>query len=267
MHDPFLGQTIKNHLDFVQTMSQLLYCRSNPTSQLVPKMRDWSMSGNEKFRVVAVDDNNDILDLIRMSLGDTYEVITTNDPLQAAELLDLVEPEIVILDIMMPKVTGYQIAETIRRTPKLAHTLIMFLSAKDSPRDVKYGYKLGANFYITKPFQPDRLLRTVDALLREHYPSNLAKPKSLPIAQVRAKIQAKLAPINPWQAHQNQQLLGAPPKPDGTSARPGPAASSSSRLPKAGTPPSGTQPAAPSIVPPDDPDGEGSGIGRRNWVG
>jgi DNA-binding response OmpR family regulator len=224
------------------------------------------MVGNEKFRIVAFDDDNDILDLIRMSLGDSFDVVTTNDPLQAAELLELVEPEIVLLDVMMPKVTGYHIAESIRRTPKLAHTLIIFLSAKNTPRDVKYGYKLGANFYVTKPFQPDRLQRTIEALIREHYPSNLSKPKSHPMSQVRARLMASKANLNPWHAHQQQQLLGTPQKPVEDTPRVTPAAPPQSSSMSGSGSSSGTQPAAPSILPPEDPESEGSGVGRKAWV-
>jgi CheY-like chemotaxis protein len=247
-------------------MSSITFHRSLNYKPLATGKKDWSMVGHEKFRVVAFDDDQDILQLIGMSLGDHYDVVTVSDPLKAAEVLEIIEPEVVILDVMMPKVTGYQIAEVIRSTPKLQHILIMFLSAKDTPRDMKYGYKLGANFYLTKPFQPERLLRTLAAMVEEHYPSHRPRPKATPIEVARGRLAGLRGPAAQWHAHQAQQLLGEPKKVEDTR-------SSSGRLPKAqaGNSPAGSgasdQPRQPSILPPEDPDSEGSGLGRKNWVG
>lgn len=119
----------------------------------------------QKFRIVAIDDERDILELIRISLEPRHEVVALNDSSEAMETLEMAEPDLVLVDVMMPKTTGYQIVEEMRRSARLQNITAAFLSAKDTPRDIKYGYKLGANFYLTKPFQPDRLLKAVDTLL------------------------------------------------------------------------------------------------------
>jgi DNA-binding response OmpR family regulator len=143
----------------------------------------------EKLRILAVDDDNDILELVRMTLSPKYEVLTVNDPVTACDTLDIFEPDLVVLDIMMPKVTGYQIIEFMKKNPKFAHVLVIFLSAKDTARDIKYGYKLGANLYLPKPFQPERLLRNVESLLSHYEP----RKKTLSMRDVSLRLQLKLS--------------------------------------------------------------------------
>jgi DNA-binding response OmpR family regulator len=125
---------------------------------------------NRKWRVMAVDDDKDILELVRMTLMDDYEVYTFTEPMVAYQSIDTVEPDIAVFDIMMPKMTGYQLVELIKSNKRYEAMPIMFLSAKDTNRDIKYGYKLGAVVYLTKPFQPDRLLRNIDSILRSDPP-------------------------------------------------------------------------------------------------
>jgi DNA-binding response OmpR family regulator len=142
----------------------------------------------EKQRIVAIDDEQDILDLIEITLSPHYEVITIRDPEVAVDQLEHIDADLIVLDVMMPKITGYQIIEKVRANPKLAHTLVVFLSAKDSNHDMKYGYKLGANLYLPKPFQPDRLLKTVTSLL-EHVPHH---PKLLTLRDIEMRVKHKV---------------------------------------------------------------------------
>lgn len=149
------------------------------------------MNACSKFRVLAVDDDRDILDLIKLTLERDYEVIAVQDSQDALDFLEFIEPDLVILDIMMPHITGYKLAETIRADPHLKHAAIVFLSAKNTSHDMKYGYKLGANFYLTKPFQPERIRRTVDMLLKQN-PAAKPIPKQLSPRDVALRIQLKV---------------------------------------------------------------------------
>ena len=143
---------------------------------------------NEKFRVVAVDDDKDILDLVQLTLGNEYDVFTIQDPQTALNALEFLEPDVMIIDVMMPKITGYQIVEALKSDAKHQSVQIIFLSAKDSILDVKYGYKLGANFYLTKPFQPERVHRTLEMLLHQ---SGAGKPrhKTLSVKDIQLRFQ------------------------------------------------------------------------------
>lgn len=141
-----------------------------------------------KFRTVAIDDDEDILDLIRLSLEDEFEVLTFSDPRKAMDNLEVIEPDIAILDIMMPKVTGYHIAEEIRKSMGSQACDIIFLSAKSTPRDVRYGYKLGANFYMTKPFVPDRLKRAIHTMMEEQTHRVEPRPKMFSLRDIQLRL-------------------------------------------------------------------------------
>jgi DNA-binding response OmpR family regulator len=120
-----------------------------------------------RYRILVVDDHVDTLDLVRMTLADRFDVLTLQNPLEVYEILQLFEPDVIILDIMMPKATGFQIIEIMQKNPVFSRIPIMILSAKDSTREIKYGYKLGAKIYLTKPFQPERLKKNVEFLLEQ----------------------------------------------------------------------------------------------------
>jgi DNA-binding response OmpR family regulator len=150
-----------------------------------------------RFRVVAIDDDKDILDLVHMTLDSEYEVYTLSDPAHALAALDYLEPDVVLVDIMMPKVTGYQIIEKIKKDPRNQQVQVVVLSAKDSALDVRYGYKIGANFYLTKPFQPDRVLRTLEMLLTK---SGITKPRQKVLGQrdIELRLQTRISvPVAP----------------------------------------------------------------------
>ncbi|MBI5155125.1 response regulator [Candidatus Poribacteria bacterium] len=142
-----------------------------------------------RFRILAVDDNEDTLELIRMTLHEVYDVLTLSNPMDIYELLELFEPDLLILDIMMPKITGFQLVEMLQKNSRTRNLPIIVLSAKDGARDIKHGYKLGASLYLTKPFQPDRLLKNVHTQFEVHPPK--PRPKALTVEQVNMQLQLK----------------------------------------------------------------------------
>ncbi|MDD4279027.1 MAG: response regulator, partial [Candidatus Sumerlaeales bacterium] len=115
-----------------------------------------------------------------------YEVIGLQEPAKAIKIIDIFEPDVVILDIMMPQITGYQLLEQIRKLQTARSIKTMFLSAKDTQLDQKYGYKLGADVYLPKPFQPDRLLKNIELLLHGLVP----RPKRFVLRDAITRIQA-----------------------------------------------------------------------------
>jgi DNA-binding response OmpR family regulator len=143
----------------------------------------------DRWRILVIDDHIDTLELIRMTLMDDYDVLTLSEPLDFCEVLRLFEPDLIVLDIMMPKVTGFQIMEIMQRDAVHRDIPIIILSAKDSTREIKYGYKLGARLYLTKPFQPERLRKNVQILF-EHTPP-ARKPKQLTLPQVEMQLKLK----------------------------------------------------------------------------
>lgn len=145
------------------------------------------MAESTRWRILAVDDNEETLDLISMTLSEKYDVVTLKEPMEIYELINLFEPDLLILDIMMPKITGFQILDLLQKHPAYKELPVIILSAKDTSREIKYGYKLGASLYLTKPFVPERLLRNVELLFERTPPIQKAKANNL--KQVLMQIQ------------------------------------------------------------------------------
>jgi len=116
----------------------------------------------DKWRILVVDDDSDIRDLVKSSLEPQYEVVEARDGLDALEKLERAEPDFVVLDIMMPLLDGIQTCEAIRKNARFRDITVLFLSALTSKDDIQKGYGAGANLYLTKPFDPPRLKRNID---------------------------------------------------------------------------------------------------------
>jgi two-component system alkaline phosphatase synthesis response regulator PhoP len=120
-----------------------------------------------KGKILVVDDENYILHILDFSLGaEGYEVITAEDGEEAVRKAKEQRPDLVVLDVMMPKMDGFEACRQIKRDPELGGTPVILLSAKARDIDQKQGYEAGADDYITKPFSPGRLVDRVHGLLQ-----------------------------------------------------------------------------------------------------
>ena len=119
-----------------------------------------------KGRILVVDDEIYIVHILDFSLGmEGYEVLTALDGEQALDRLKSDKPDLIVLDIMMPKVDGYEVCRTIKSNPETQHIPVILLSAKGRNVDQKMGFDVGADDYITKPFSPRKLVERINALL------------------------------------------------------------------------------------------------------
>ena len=94
-----------------------------------------------------------------------FEVFIARNGTEALELLSGKVPDLILLDIMMPDVDGYEICMIVKQEPRLKGTKVVFLSAKSKTTDIEKGYELGADLYITKPFSTRKLLTQVNELI------------------------------------------------------------------------------------------------------
>lgn len=118
-------------------------------------------------KILVVDDEQDIVDLISYNLSkEGYKVYTASNGTQAVEVATTVRPDLVILDIMMPGMDGFEVCRSLRQDTTLATTAIMFLTAKSSEIDQILGLELGADDYIQKPISPRVLLARVKTIIR-----------------------------------------------------------------------------------------------------
>ena len=116
--------------------------------------------------VLVVDDEQDILDLVRFRLEhDGYRVLTASDGQTGLTLAQQERPDLCILDVMMPKLSGLEVLANLRADPATADTRVILLTARGQDADVDRGFELGAQDYVTKPFSPKELRRRVHAQL------------------------------------------------------------------------------------------------------
>jgi len=122
----------------------------------------------ENRSILVVDDDEDCRAMVRTILENKgFEVTTGSNGVEAVEIMENIEePALIILDIMMPEMNGYQVVERMKLNPKLQNIPIMMVTAKASDEDVIEGYKTYAvDYYITKPFNTRQLLAGIKLIL------------------------------------------------------------------------------------------------------
>ena len=126
------------------------------------------MNDNGKYKILIAEDDEDIIALLRLYLEkDDYEVLSAEDGLVAYDLLIDENPDLVICDIMMPGINGYELVKRIRDSQN--NVPIIILSAKNQDNDKILGLDIGADDYMTKPFNPLEIVAHVKAALRRFY--------------------------------------------------------------------------------------------------
>ena len=120
-------------------------------------------------RVLVVDDDRVIQQLLEVNLElEGYEVVATAaDGKEALEKIAELKPDLVILDIMMPKMDGLEVCRRLRADPDLAKIPVILLSARAQDMDIREGLEIGASAYLTKPFDPVELLEVVGRLAKD----------------------------------------------------------------------------------------------------
>jgi len=120
---------------------------------------------NGAGRVLVVDDDDVIRQLITVNLElEGFEVIPAVDGQDALDKVKDANPDVVTLDVMMPRVDGWEAAERLRSDPATSHLKLILLSARAQETDIQRGERIGVDAYLTKPFDPDDLVDTVRRL-------------------------------------------------------------------------------------------------------
>lgn len=138
-------------------------------------MAEKQVQGNavKQFCVLVVDDESRILDFLSSKLRATgYEVLIASNGVEALEQVKAQEPDLVVLDILMPKMDGF---ETLKELRTFSPIPAIILSAKGTNADKVRGLSLGADDYLTKPFSPDELIARIEAVRRRLSPAEKRK--------------------------------------------------------------------------------------------
>lgn len=129
-------------------------------------------------KILVVDDESDILELLKYNLSkEGYRVKTASNGIKAVELAKEFIPDLILLDIMMPKQDGVETCRQIRDTPELAATFIVFLTARSEEYSEVAAFDMGADDYITKPIKPRALISRINALFRRESKSKSESEK------------------------------------------------------------------------------------------
>ena len=119
--------------------------------------------------ILVAEDERDIRELIMFTLRFAgHEVIPTANGDEAVTAARQFVPDLIIMDVRMPVMTGYQACQIIKSEPELSHVPIIFLSAKGQEAEIRTGIDVGAEDYILKPFGPDQLTEKVRQILQAH---------------------------------------------------------------------------------------------------
>lgn len=129
----------------------------------------------DNYRILVVDDEEDLCEILKFNLeNEGYEVDTANSAEEALKM-DLPQYHLLLLDVMMGEISGFRMANMLKKDKTTAHIPIIFITAKDTENDTITGFNLGADDYISKPFSLREVLVRVKAVLRRTTPVLPAK--------------------------------------------------------------------------------------------
>ena len=121
----------------------------------------------DKGRILLVDDEEDILEFLSYNLiKEGFKIKTASNGKSALKILEKFNPDLIILDVMMPEMDGIEVCESIRKNEKNDDVLILFLTARSEDYSELAGFSAGADDYITKPIKPRLLVSRVNAILK-----------------------------------------------------------------------------------------------------
>lgn len=147
-----------------------------------------------KYRILVVDDEEDLCEILSFNLeNEGYEVDTANSAEEALQL-DLGKYDLLLLDVMMGEISGFKMANMLKKQPATAHIPVIFITAKDTENDLITGFNLGADDYISKPFSLREVMARVKAVLRrtggnsEEKETELLKYRTLVIDRNKKKV-------------------------------------------------------------------------------
>ena len=134
----------------------------------------------KEIKILLVDDEPDILEIVGYNLSqEGYNIITATNGKEAIVLSKKEQPQLIIMDVMMPEMDGMEACEKIREIPELKDTIITFLTARSEDYSQVAGFEVGADDYIAKPIKPKLLVSKVKGLLRRLKDEELENSETL----------------------------------------------------------------------------------------
>lgn len=127
---------------------------------------DFNVDKQKLCKVLIAEDEPDIRELVKLTLTfHGFEVVAAEDGQRAVELAQEGDFALILMDVLMPRMTGYEACREIKKMERYRETPVVFLSAKGQESEVKEGLSAGATAYMLKPFDADELIETLNAVL------------------------------------------------------------------------------------------------------
>jgi two-component system alkaline phosphatase synthesis response regulator PhoP len=138
-----------------------------------------------KQKILIVDDEPDILELVEYNLKkEGYQVFSANNGHEGILMAKKVHPDLIILDVMMPKMDGIEACRLMRAIPEFKNTFMVFLTARSEEYSEIAGFNVGADDYIAKPIKPRALVSRINAILRRNAPEEILSDNKLEIGDL-----------------------------------------------------------------------------------
>lgn len=151
-------------------------------------------------KILTIDDDSDILDVLAITLSDNYDVISASNGKEGLEMVRAKNPDLIITDYNMPVMTGPEFCRELRKDILFRHIPVIMLTGKGEIKDMVFGIESGADDYLTKPFEPDTLLARIRMIMRRTIMSLDANPLTrLPgNTSIMDELQSRINSNNPF---------------------------------------------------------------------
>lgn len=151
-------------------------------------------------KILTIDDDSDILDVLAITLSDNYDVISASNGKEGLEMVRSKNPDLIITDYNMPVMSGPEFCKELRKDILFRHIPVIMLTGKGEVKDMVFGIEAGADDYIIKPFEPDTLLARIRMILRRTIMSLDANPLTrLPgNTSIMDELQARISSGKPF---------------------------------------------------------------------
>ncbi|NDB96210.1 MAG: response regulator, partial [Verrucomicrobia bacterium] len=147
-------------------------------------------------RILVVEDEKDVREMIRLNLKAAgFDVVEAGNGAEALALAKNDPPKVIILDLMMPEMSGIEVCRALRRNPSTSRIPILMLTAKSTEEDKVVGFEVGADDYVTKPFSPRELVLRVRAVARRQPDQGAAKASPLKAGTIQLDRGSMIATI------------------------------------------------------------------------
>ena len=176
-HTSEIAQAIGHNRITVGKYLDILLAKGQVAIRKIGQAKVFFPFEKKKPKVLVVDDEPHVVNLIQLTLRENeYDVVTAHDGLQALNQVAAERPDVIVLDLMMPNMNGYEVCQKLKENVLTQHIPIIILSAKSQVSDKIKGMKIGADDYLTKPFDPLELEARIGAMIKKEQLSRHQHP-------------------------------------------------------------------------------------------